>query len=187
MRPSRLYRTEGVIINRKNYSEADRFLTVFTKQHGKIRVLAKGIRKISSRRAPHLDTLSIVSLVIHTGRSVDTVGECERLTRQFSFSSDLTKVSFSYYVCELVDTLTAFNIPHENLYLMFLRTLKKIEDAPTKSDLYRIVYDFALSLLISLGFLPGSTEVRNEKINQFIESLIERRLKTVRLLTSFGN
>jgi DNA repair protein RecO (recombination protein O) len=187
MRPVRLYRTEGVIINRRNYSEADRFLTLFTKHHGKIRVLAKSIRRITSRRAPHLDTLSVVSLVVYTGKSVDTVSECERLPGQFSFASDLLKVSFSYYTCELVDALTAFNIPHEDLYAVFLRTLKDIEDAPTKSDLYKIVYDFALSLLISLGFLPGSASVKNENINQFIESLIERRLKTVRFLTSFGN
>ena len=89
-----MYRAEGVIIHRRSYGEADRFLTIFTKHHGKIRVLAKGIRKITSKRAPHLDTLSIVSLVVYTGKSIDTVGECARLSKQFSFTSDLSKVSF---------------------------------------------------------------------------------------------
>ncbi|MEK7592951.1 MAG: DNA repair protein RecO [Patescibacteria group bacterium] len=187
MRPQRMYRAEGVIIHRRSYGEADRFLTIFTKHHGKIRVLAKGIRKITSKRAPHLDTLSIVSLVVYTGKSIDTVGECARLSKQFSFTSDLSKVSFSYYVCELVDALTALNIANENQYFMFLKTLQKIELARGRSELYQIVYEFALSLLISLGFLPGGSEVKSDGINQFIESVIERRLKTVRLLTSFAN
>lgn len=187
MRLDKVYRAEGVIIHRRSYGEADRFLTIFTKHHGKIRVLAKGIRKITSKRAPHLDTLSVVSLVVYSGKSVDTVGECARLDTQFSFTHDLVKVSFSYYVCELIDTLTALNIANENQYFMFLRTLKKIENATSRSELHQIVYEFALSLLISLGFLPGSSEVQKEGINQFIESLIEHRLKTVKLLTSFAN
>lgn len=182
-----MYRAEGVIIHRKIYGEADRFLTIFTKHQGKIRVLAKGIRKITSKRAPHLDTLSIVSMIVYAGKSVDIVGECARFGKQFSFSDDLVKVSFSYYVCELVDALTALNIANENQYFMFVRTLQKIERATSRSELYQIVYEFALSLLIALGFLPGSSEVQKETINQFIESIIERRLKTVRLLTSFAN
>jgi len=51
------YKTEGIIIKRKNFGEADRILTIFTKNKGKISIVAKGVRKINSRRAPHIELL----------------------------------------------------------------------------------------------------------------------------------
>ncbi|MBI4096902.1 MAG: DNA repair protein RecO, partial [Candidatus Levybacteria bacterium] len=51
----RTFRTEGIIIKRKNFGEADRILTVFTKEYGKLQVKAKGIRRIPSRRSAHVE------------------------------------------------------------------------------------------------------------------------------------
>jgi len=63
------YKAEGIVIKRKNFGEADRILTVFTKKYGKIKVLAKGVRRITSRRGPNVELFNQVELVLHQGRN----------------------------------------------------------------------------------------------------------------------
>ena len=67
------YKADGIIVARKNFGETDKLVTIFTKQYGKKVVLAKGIRRITSRRAPHLELFSAVSLVLRSGKSFDYI------------------------------------------------------------------------------------------------------------------
>ena len=54
----RSFKTEGIVIKRRNFNEADRIITVFSKRNGKINIKASGVRKITSRRSPHLELLN---------------------------------------------------------------------------------------------------------------------------------
>ena len=63
----RTHKTEGIIIKRRNYGEADRILTVFTKYNGKIQVKATGIRRIPSRRSAHVELLNYSVLNLYKG------------------------------------------------------------------------------------------------------------------------
>ena len=67
------YKTRGIIIKRSNYSEADRILTIYTEKLGKIRVNAKGIRKIKSKLAGSLEPFCLTDFVIAEGRNLDIV------------------------------------------------------------------------------------------------------------------
>ena len=69
------YRIEGVIIKRRNFKEADKILTVFTKKYGKVSVLAKGVRKITSRRGPSVELFNHASLLLHKASFLDIVTE----------------------------------------------------------------------------------------------------------------
>ncbi|MBI2622470.1 DNA repair protein RecO, partial [Candidatus Microgenomates bacterium] len=71
----RSYRAEGIILKRTNFGEADRFLTVFSKRHGKIKILAKGVRRITSRRGPNIELFNLATLYIHKGRHLDILTE----------------------------------------------------------------------------------------------------------------
>ena len=54
----RNFKTEGIIIKRRDYGEADRILTVMTREYGKLKIKAKGVRKITSRRSAHIELLN---------------------------------------------------------------------------------------------------------------------------------
>ena len=62
---SRAYKTEAIIIKRRNFGEADRILTILTKNYGKIQVRAPGVRKITSRRSSHIELLNFSSLTLY--------------------------------------------------------------------------------------------------------------------------
>ncbi len=70
---SRLYRTDSVVLRRQDLGEADRIVTIFTPGYGKLRAVAKGVRKPSSRKAGHLEPLARSNLLIAKGRELDII------------------------------------------------------------------------------------------------------------------
>src|SRR3989344_4702445 len=96
------YKTDGIIIRRTNIGEADRMLTLLTNTHGKIRVIAKGVRKITSRRAPTLEVFNNASFLIHRSRiNYEMVVETQLLHAFETLRSDLKCIGEAYQMCEL--------------------------------------------------------------------------------------
>src|SRR3989304_1681077 len=73
----RLYRTEAVLLRRPELGEADRLLTIYTPAHGKLRVIAKGVRLPKSRKAGHLELFNRVELLVARGRDLDVVTQAD--------------------------------------------------------------------------------------------------------------
>src|SRR3989304_6032467 len=103
-------KTEGIIIKRKNFGEADRMLTVLTPRHGKIKIIAKGVRKISSRRSSHVELLNLSILTLHEGKIL-ILTEAETLNHFQDLKDNLKKSGLAFYLCELVDGLLPENLP----------------------------------------------------------------------------
>jgi DNA repair protein RecO (recombination protein O) len=173
------FRTEGIIIKRQNYGEADRFLTVLTPHRGKIRVLAKGVRKISSRRSSHIELLNLSILSIHESRT-PILTETETVSHFESLKSDLNKSAFAFYLCELIDGLLAEHQENKLAYELLRQALYDLEIDP---DPRKRIKRFEQELLILLGFWPHD-QVFVEDQGAFIESVMERRIKTKRILPS---
>lgn len=168
----KLYKAEGVILSRRNFGEADKILTVFTKEYGKIRLIAKGIRRIKSKRAPHLEPFIQCLLVVHKGQTLDSVVEVTPITIFEHIRIDLTKISIAYVYCELVSMLLAEKQEHRDIYALLVHALQ------TQLS----VREFTLELLWTLGFLPRTKRLTGEKLQAFVESITERRLRTPKLV-----
>ncbi len=78
MNRERLYQTDGIILHRTDFGEADRLLTVFTPRLGRLRLLAKGARKLTSRKAGHIELFTYVHLLVARGRNLDIVSQVEK-------------------------------------------------------------------------------------------------------------
>jgi len=164
----RVYKVEGIILKRKNVGEADRIITIFTKEYGKLRATAKGIRKVTSRRAPHLEVFTHIRAVIHNGKTIDTLSEVDAIEMYSDLRRDLQRVSLAYYVLELTDSLLAEKQEHRDVFVLLLRALSgKINTR-----------QFALELLWTLGFLPHGKIIVGKDLQLFIESITERKLRT---------
>ncbi len=103
MPPERIYRTHAVVLRRHNIGEADRVLTLFTPTHGKVRAVAKGVRRLKSRLAGHVELFSRVDVLLAHGRSLDIVTQAEVRDPFLSLRDDLWKAAYASYVAELVD------------------------------------------------------------------------------------
>ncbi len=175
----RSYKLEGIIIKRRNVGEADRILTVMTKENGKIQVKAVGVRRITSRRSSHVEMLNTVSMTLYRGSRMPLLTEVVSLEDFSEIKCDLRKVGVAYHVCELIDALCPENQENEAIYVLFKEL---IENFSGDTNLYKAVYQFEVKLLELLGYWPQNNTLSEYEISPFIESILERKLKTRQIL-----
>ncbi|MEK7616841.1 MAG: DNA repair protein RecO [Patescibacteria group bacterium] len=143
------FKTEGIILKRRNFGEADRILTVFSLQRGKIVVLAKGVRRITSRRAGNVELLNRVVMYLYQGKGMPVLTEAESLENFEKIKSDLTLSTYAFHIIELVDKLTAENQDNRILYEHLVEVLKRLSKNPRQV----LVRAFEAKILSNLGFI----------------------------------
>ncbi len=148
---TRLYKTEAIILRQRRLGEADRILTVYTPARGKMDVKAKGVRKTTSRLSGHLQPLTRCMLQMAQGHISDVVTGCETLESFRGLLEDLDRLSRAFYAAELVDRMTAVDVPGYMTYRLFLDTIRRL-DQGEDSDL--ALRHFEMRLLDQAGFRP---------------------------------
>ncbi len=174
------YTAEGIVLKRSNFNEADKILTVFAKKHGKIKVIAKGVRKIKSRRGPHIELFNHVKIFLHKGKSFDIVTETEAIETFENLKKDLKKIAAAYYIAEIVDKLCPERQEHDDILFELIKVLHNISYTKD-NDLTRLIDDFSLIIITNLGYLPQGHTIRLD-LKSYIEEIIENKLKTPQLL-----
>jgi DNA repair protein RecO (recombination protein O) len=103
-------RDEGVILRTYKLGEADRIVVAMTRHHGKVRAVAKGVRKTASKFGSRLEPLTFVSLMLWRGRSdLDIVNQAEVVERYWHVREDLDRMNAGLSMLEVVDQVTQEN------------------------------------------------------------------------------
>jgi len=144
------FKTRGIVIKRTNFGEADRLLTIYTEKYGKIRAIAKGARKPTSRLGGNLEPFCLASFVIAEGRNLDIVTEAEIIECFFALRNDLKSTNISYYLAEVIDKLTEEHQNQPAVFELLEQVLKKINSLP--DDL--LVPYFEINFLSVVGYRP---------------------------------
>mgnify|MGYP000900450868 CR=1 FL=1 len=144
-----LYRDRGVVLRRWKLGEADRILAIYTEEHGKVRAVAKGIRKPTSRFGGRLEPISHVSLQLYRGRDLDTITQVETIDHFREVHDSLAKATRAVSVLEAVDQLTPDRSPDAGLYTMLVGALRAV----ARNDSPLVVPAFFLKLLAYQGAL----------------------------------
>jgi len=174
-----IYKTEGIILKRRNFGEADKILTVFTKHYGKIKVIAKGIRKITSKKAGTLELFNHCKLVLVKGKHLDIITEVEVIKNFSSLMGNLNKVGVAWYFCELVDKLTAEGQANKDIFELLKNYLENLDQKNTP----QFIRSFEEHLLNQLGFgIPLQWRRWSGSLKLYIESIVEREIQTPKLL-----
>lgn len=175
------YRIHGIVIKRINFSETDKILTIFSKQKGKMVCLAKGIRKVSSKRAPSVELFNCIKAYITKGRGMDILTEVELIQSFPKLQERLPAICNTYYLVEIIDRLTAENQRNLLIYGLLLQSLEKIDK---KGNLLTEEFiDFQKQILINLGFgLPS--QINEQSLNWHIENIINRKINSKSFLKS---
>lgn len=179
----RTYKTEGLIIKRRNYKDSDRILTIFTKDQGKITVKAAGVRKITSRRSSHIELLNYVNLTLYKSPSgFPILTEAGVIDSFSSVKQDLDKVGMAYHLCELIDGLCPEHQENIPAFLLFKRTLSQLSQSSSADELRLIIRHFEIELLSQLGYWhqERSMPLRMDT-QEFIENIMERKLKSKKI------
>ena len=172
---NRTYKTEGIILKRVNFGEADKILTIYTKHYGKIRAIAKGVRKLTSRKAGNVELFNQAVIFLAKGKNLDILTEVQLLNSFKAWRKDLKKVAAAYYFCELVDKLTPDNQASQSVYWLLVQALSKI----SQESLPELVRSFEEQLLDKLGFgVPPQLRQSQKSLKSYIEEITEREINS---------
>ena len=148
---SRSYRAQGVVLRHMEYGEADRILSFYTLEYGKVQAIAKGIRKMRSRKAGHLEPFSRVELMLAKGRNLDVISQAEAQSTYENLRADLKLIAYAAYVVELLDRFTYEEGENRPLYNLLVNTLSRLDAG---SPPQTVVHYYEVQLMDSLGFKP---------------------------------
>jgi DNA repair protein RecO (recombination protein O) len=147
---SRLYRDTGVVLRTYKLRESDRIVVMQTAENGKVRAVAKGVRKSGSKFGARLEPMSHVRLLLYRGRELDIVSQAEAVESLAPLLSSLDRASQGMAVLEAVDQLALEREPNAGLYRMLVGALRTIAERPGPL----VVPAFFWKLLAAEGFRP---------------------------------
>ena len=151
MSKPRTYQTEAIIIKKIKLGEADRILTLYTPHLGKIRAVAKGVRRPRSKMAGHLELLTYSQVSLARGRNLDTIIGSQTINSFLPLKSDLWLTSCALYATELVDQFTADDVENHPLFQLLLETMEHLCQGGDNELTLRY---FELHLLNLVGYRP---------------------------------
>lgn len=168
----RTLRIEAVVLRHSDWGEADRLLVLFGRECGKIRAIAKGVRKLRSRKAGHLEPFTRVALLLARGKDFWIVTQAETVDAYLPIRDDLVRTAYAAYVIEVLDRFTYEEGQNRALYQLLVDTLQLVAMLP---DPFPAVRYYELRLLDLLGYRPELTNcVRCERLikpeNQYIDA-----------------
>jgi DNA repair protein RecO (recombination protein O) len=148
-----LFRDTGVVLRTYRLGEADRIVVFLTKDHGKVRAVAKGVRKTSSKFGARLEPLTHVDLLLWQGRSdLDIVNQVEVLDTFRVIREDLSRVAKGLALVEVSDQMAQERHPDPRLYTMLVGALRALADP--ESDPTLLAPSFFLKALVLEGAAP---------------------------------
>ncbi|HLY28853.1 MAG TPA: DNA repair protein RecO [Aggregatilineales bacterium] len=152
-RLERSFKTAAIVLRRQDYGEADRLLTILTPEHGKLRVIAKGVNKPAGRKTGHVELFTRSIMLIRRGREIHVVSQAEMVEPFLPLREDLERGAYANYLAELLDHFTEFEEQNMTLYRLLDSALGWL--ALPQVDLRLVARYYELHLLQLVGFQPS--------------------------------
>lgn len=169
------FRTEGIILSQKNFAEADKLLTIYTKNNGKISCIAKGVRRPLSKKSGHIELGNLCSIFVAKGKNIDLLTEAS-VKRSFGQEeASLEKTNKIYHLLEVVDHLTP---THQNNPKIFSLLANFLDGTSKNRDFNLTSSIFKIKLLSILGYFSASN-LKDSPTKRLILKLEEEDVKNL--------
>jgi DNA repair protein RecO (recombination protein O) len=146
-----LYRTEAIVLRHCNMGEADRIITLLSREYGKIRAVARGVKRPRNRLIGGTQIFTYSEFLIFEGKNLDNISQCEIKESFFKIRDDLEKLTYASYMAELINEFLPEREKNEEVFFLFLKTLHWILKG---NDIELIARFFEMKLLLLIGLLP---------------------------------
>ena len=163
-------KSTGFILKRISAREADMTLVVFTQDFGKILLIAKGAQKITSKRLPALDRLSMVRVQFVEKSSFLYIRTVDLISSLQSIKYDLTTRMFLLLVADILDALLPISQPEQELFARFKHYIRAL----IHEDVHLATLVFLRDTLSFLGYVQNDTHVSLSEIFHILEELTQR-------------
>lgn len=149
-----LYKVEAIILKARNLGEADKVLTLLTKNQGKIQAVAKGVRKIKSKNRGAVQPFSQSRIMLYRGRTMEIVTQCELITGFPKIRENLDRLAYAGYLAELTMWMVPEKDDQPEVYFLLLAVLHLLQNAQTPELIELITRLYEIRLLNLLGYQP---------------------------------
>jgi len=146
----KLYKTDALVLRNLNRGETDQLLVLFSLEYGKLKVMAHGSRKITSRKRGSIQPLTLTRFLIHKGRYFDSVRQCEELESFPELFLRMDRICYASYAAELVENSTVEGEANQILFAALVESLRQLG----KGDPEIVARAFALKLITLAGYKP---------------------------------
>jgi DNA repair protein RecO (recombination protein O) len=154
MRTMPPYKEQGIVLRSHKLGEADKIVTIMSQGSGKVRAVAKGIRKTTSRFGARLEPFTHVNLMLYRGRgALDTITQAEIIAPHRHIREDLARFAAGETMLEAVDRVAEEHEKNVRVMLLLLSGMRALDDAP--ADPEATAESFMLKLLSLSGFHPS--------------------------------
>lgn len=147
----RLYKTEAIVLRRRDLGEADKVLVLYTPYLGKLSAVAKGVRRPTSKLGGHVELLTHSMMMLARGRNLDIVTQSQILHSFPGLRSNLERTSYAFCAAELVQRFTEEHIENQPLFRLLLNLLLYLEETDSPDLALR---HFEVHVLGLVGYRP---------------------------------
>jgi len=170
------YRTQGIIFKKEDRGEADQLFTVYTKDFGKLEILGRAIRKISSKLRSGAEIFYLSEIEFIQGKAHKTLTDAILVEKFENLKNNLNKLKIAYKISQVLDNLVLGQEPDEKIWQLLketFRKLNKLEISTAKLEL--LYYYFFWNLVSLLGYQPElkNCTIQGKKINCDIAKIIK--------------
>ena len=148
----RQYQVEAIVVGHVVVGEKDKIVTLFTREQGKIRAIARGSLRPGSSLGPCVEPLTRARFYCVRRRSLDLIAQAVPLASYGTLKRELWPMACGLYMAELIDSSTMEGVPHQALYELVLGILGRFDEGETDESLLRY---FEVCLLDQIGFRPS--------------------------------
>ena len=148
-----VYNAEAIVIRTRDFDDADKILTLLTREEGKVTAIAKGARRPRGRFAAGAQIFTQIKASLYHGRNMDTLSQVDIVESFRHLREDLERMAYGSYVCELMDEMVKEKQRYESTYLLLLTTLHLLNEPSLEPEPHRRAYE--LKLLSMMGFRPS--------------------------------
>jgi DNA repair protein RecO (recombination protein O) len=164
-----LYRDQGVVLRTHKLGEADRIITLFTAGHGRIRAVAKGIRRTKSRFGARLEPMSWVNGQFYEGRNLDIVTQVETAHRFDHLRTDPERLHRAAVMLEAVERTTQEGGPDRGIFNLLTGALRELD----RTGNHSVLPAFVAKLLMLEGIQP--------QINRCVQCGTQDRIEAINI------
>lgn len=173
MRPS--FSDTGVVIRCVDSGEADKFVSIITEGHGLQDFVARGARRLTSKKAPHLDLFNLVKIQSGRGEHPRFLEQVESTAYFPELKKDFSKVGLCLTIAEILLNTLPVEVEDREIYLSMKSFLETIEKSNSASETNKLGRKFGLFLLRHLGY-PPPQHPESSKLTTYFESIISKKL-----------
>lgn len=144
-----LYKTKGIVLGHRPFDESAKLVTFFTKDYGKVSIIAKGARRPTSKFGGRLETFSYLDILAAKGRNLDILSQVELLDSFQAIREDHKQLNLGFYFVNVIGAATVCGQKNPELFKLLLLSLKKLAEGVS---LDYVVKFFEINLLKAEGF-----------------------------------